>query len=429
MKKAFASTIEGLQPGPKDPKQELRRFQEQTVHLNDPLIGTLLSGRYRVLDKIGQGGMGAVYLAEDERLGKKVAVKVLPLVLREPTIVQRFIQEAKLAPRIDHENVVDVTDLGQTPQGTPFFVMEYLKGTDLGTLLRAEGRLQWGERAKNVMLQICRALGAAHEKGILHRDMKPDNVFLVGREENNDYVKLLDFGIAKLLQSAHDEEKVTKAGAQDVSGQAAGGAGMTMAGTVMGTPQYMSPEQGQGKQLDARADVYSVGILMYHMLAGEVPFDEKEMSDKYPMAVAISIVQKHMSQPVPSLREEHPELNIPEEVENIVMKALHKEPGERFASMREMEIAIAECRVPRISRRMAPLRKEGEGQGAPSRPAMGYAKIRVEDARRKSGRIRRLVAVGLVVAALGAAAATSRLWLSHLHQQKPQIILDYKDKK
>ena len=412
--KALASTLERL-AGPGQ-KVVLGRFHESGgIHVSGPLSGSLLSGRYRMKEKIGQGGMGTVYLAEDERIGKKVAVKVLPDTFREPTVVSRFIQEAKLAPRIEHENVVDVTDLGTTVQGTPYYVMEYLRGTDLGTVLREGGRLPWGERAKSILLQMCRGLGAAHRNGIIHRDMKPDNVFLAEREDNPEFVKLLDFGIAKLLESAVDEGRA-EAGTQ--SAPVGGGTpGLTLAGTVMGTPQYMAPEQGTGRQVDHRADIYSVGTIMYHMLTGEVPFDEKDMSDKFPMAVAISIVNKHVSAVVVPPRELCPGADIPEEVEAIVMRALQKEPDSRFSAIKEMEEALEACRTPdqgrarRRSMSMPAIKRAGDFDG---RTAIGRTKIRDEEARRSRSRLRRAIVIGALVAATGAAAVLTD-GFRHLH--------------
>src|SRR5215510_9473158 len=221
---------------------------------DDPLIGKVLSDRYRIVRKIGEGGMGAVYQAEHALIEKKIALKILFQDLtRRPDLIARFLQEAKSASRIGHENVIDISDFGQSPEGIVYIAMELLDGQDLAHLIKAEGTLPWA-RTRPILIQITKALRAAHEHGIIHRDMKPENVYIIQREGRPDFVKVLDFGIAK---SVNNEDGAPR---------------LTQAGMIFGTPEYMSPEQAQGQMPDHRVDVYAVGCLMYNLLTGEVPF-------------------------------------------------------------------------------------------------------------------------------------------------------------
>ena len=281
------------------------------------LEGQLVAVRYKVLRKVGEGGMGAVYLAEHVTIQKKIALKVLlDEYAKKDNIKQRFLQEAKAAAKIGHENIVDIIDFGTTPHGSLFFAMEYLEGDDLSKVLQMAGCFHW-ERAKPVLLQVCRALEAAHNKGIIHRDMKPENIFLMEREGQRDFVKILDFGIAKVGLD-HDQE----------------GSRLTRTGMVFGTPHYMSPEQALGKKPDNRVDVYSVGVIMYEMLTGQVPFNGETF-----MAILTQHIQDKPKQPR-KIRED-----IPAEVEGILLKAMAKKPEERFQSMAEMAVAISRVAV------------------------------------------------------------------------------------
>ncbi|HEY8379682.1 MAG TPA: serine/threonine-protein kinase [Nannocystis sp.] len=272
------------------------------------LVGTLLLGRYQVLERIGDGGMGAVYLAEHTTILKKFAIKVLSaqLSLREDH-VDRFLREARAASMITHPNVVEITDFGMTPDGQPFFVMEYLQGKDLAQVVAESGPLSW-KRARPIMLQVCSALQAAHEQGIVHRDIKPGNIVLVKRGTSLDHVKVLDFGIAKVLNQEPDAK------------------GLTQSGVVVGTPEYMSPEQGWGQPVDHRGDIYALGVLLYELLTGRLPFTGNTMME---------ILNRHMFE-VPDVK--HP--NIPEEVGAIILKAMQKDRTLRFQSMTEMAAAI-----------------------------------------------------------------------------------------
>jgi eukaryotic-like serine/threonine-protein kinase len=280
------------------------------------LCGQVVTGRYRVLKKLGEGGMGTVYLAEHVTIEKKVALKVLlHEYARKQDLKDRFLQEAKAAAKIGHENIVDITDFGDTPDGSVFFCMEFLEGLDLSQLIRKQGPIPWS-RSKPILLQICRALGAAHSKGIIHRDMKPENIYLIEREGRSDFVKVLDFGIAKMSMEGSGESRLTRTG------------------MIFGTPEYMSPEQAQGNKPDHRVDVYAVGVIMYEMLTGHVPFK----ADTF-----MGILTKHIFEQPVSPSQANPGVSIPAEVEGLVLKALCKERDERFQSMAEMAAAITQA--------------------------------------------------------------------------------------
>ena len=273
---------------------------------DDPLIGKVLSERYRIVRKIGEGGMGAVYQAEHALIEKKIALKILFQDLtRRPDLIQRFLQEAKSASRIGHENVIDISDFGQSPDGLVFIAMEYLDGQDLGKMLKATGAMEW-ERARPILMQITKGLRAAHGHGIIHRDMKPENVYLIQKEGRPDFVKVLDFGIAKIV---NDDT---------------GGPALTQTGMIFGTPEYMSPEQAQGSTPDHRVDVYAVGCIMYHMLTGQVPFT----ADNF-----MGILTKHLLEAPVTPRKRRPDLDIPIDVEAVCMKAMEKDRDKRYADM------------------------------------------------------------------------------------------------
>src|SRR5450432_464650 len=267
----------------------------------------VVSDRYRIIRKIGEGGMGAVYQAEHALIEKRIALKILFQDLtRRPDLVARFLQEAKSASRIGQENVIDISDFGQTADGLVYIAMEFLDGQDLGRLLKTERSMPW-LRARPILMQITKALRAAHGHGIIHRDMKPENVYLISREGRADFVKVLDFGIAKV-----------------VSADEADGPRLTQTGMIFGTPEYMSPEQAQGHPPDHRLDVYAVGCIMYQMLTGSVPFT----ADSF-----MGILTKHLVEaPVPP-RQRRPDLDNPADVEAICMRALEKDREKRWPDM------------------------------------------------------------------------------------------------
>ena len=273
----------------------------------------MLSDRYRIIKKLGEGGMGSVYLAEHTTINKKLAIKVLSSEYsHKQDLVDRFLQEARAASMIEQENVVEITDFGSTPTGSVFFVMEFLNGEDLSKTVKTAGPLEWA-RVKPIMIQICRALASAHDAGIIHRDMKPENCYRIRRGDNPDFIKVLDFGIAKV--TSDDGE----------------GKGLTRTGMIFGTPEYMSPEQAKGEKVDHRVDVYALGVILYELLTGRVPFT----ADTF-----MGILTKHMFEAPPAPSTIAPVSSIPPEVEAIVLKALQKDREYRFQSMRELMGAI-----------------------------------------------------------------------------------------
>jgi len=281
------------------------------------LTGETLDGRYRITKLLGEGGMGHVYEAIHVALGRKVAIKTLhPRLAYAATSRERFIREAKSASSIQHPNVVQITDFGDTPDGLVYFVMERLEGRDLGSLLREQGKLPWA-RAREILVQIVRALAAAHAQSVIHRDIKPGNCFLTttGASQGQELVKLLDFGIAKVGCEAEGGE---------------GGPRLTGTGEVFGTASYMAPEQARGEPLDARSDIYSLGVMAYEMLTGQVPFTG---------ANAIHVITKHLSERPRPPRMLEPAI-LPA-VEALVLRAMAREPKDRFASMGELEVALS----------------------------------------------------------------------------------------
>jgi serine/threonine-protein kinase len=278
------------------------------------LTGTVLHDRYMILRQLGEGGMGTVYLAEHTTIRKKFAVKVLSgEFAHKKDLVDRFLQEARAASMIAQQNVVEISDFGDTPDGSVFFVMEHLDGEDLSGTVEREGALPWS-RVRGIMLQVCDALSAAHDAGIYHRDMKPENCFRITRGGNEDFIKVLDFGIAKVT---------------DDEGE---GKGLTKTGMIFGTPEYMSPEQAQGKKVDHRVDVYAAGVIMYELLTGRVPF----LGDTF-----MAILSKHMFEVPEAPSAVNPEAEITAEMEAVILKAMQKDRDLRFADMREMKEAIA----------------------------------------------------------------------------------------
>ena len=285
----------------------------------DDLIGQVVAGRYRVLGRLGQGGMGTVYLAEHEAIEKKVALKVLrPEYSAKPDLVTRFQREAISASRIKHPNVLDVFDFGQLDNGCFFLAMEFLEGRDLADELE-KSRVLGAERALRVILQVCKALAVAHGKGVVHRDLKPENVFLQLTADGEETVKIVDFGIAQLRSTE-------EAAATETSRRR-----LTRTGMIFGTPEYMSPEQAAGKQADLRVDIYATGIILFEMLTGAVPFT----GDTF-----FAVLNSHMNSPLPPMRALNPEVSVSPELEAIIGRALAKSPDQRFQSMRELAAAL-----------------------------------------------------------------------------------------
>jgi len=280
----------------------------------DALIGVTI-GNYQVKAKLGAGGMGSVYLAEHPLIGKQVALKVLHAELSaNQDVITRFFNEARAVNDIKHPNIVDIIDFGmlsQQGQNFVYFIMELIEGPSLAELLRREPSLP-PERAFGIAWQICDALGASHAMGIVHRDLKPDNVMLIQRGRMRDFVKVLDFGIAKLTGNP--------------------GSHQTRTGVIMGTPAYMSPEQCEGRgNIDHRTDIYALGILLYRMLTGHVPFVGEGYGE---------VLVQHLTQQPAWPSSIHG--GIPPHVEAVVMKALEKRPDARYPNMEELMKALVD---------------------------------------------------------------------------------------
>jgi serine/threonine-protein kinase len=277
-------------------------------------VGAVVEGRYRVLDQIGRGGMGEVYKVEHVRMGKIAAMKLLhPELARESEVVARFQREAKAVSRLSHPHTVQVFDFGEH-DGALFLVMEYVKGRDLGSLAREEGAIAY-QRAVPMIVQLCLALEEAHDAGIVHRDVKPENVLVSRGTDGADYIKVLDFGLAQLREGA-DQGNITAKG------------------NVIGTPYYMAPEQIRGEQVDHRCDIYAIGATLYRLVTGVVPF---------PAKTPVGVLTKCLTEPLEPLCARRPDLNLPAELEAVVMKAMAKDPAERHGSTRELRKALQGC--------------------------------------------------------------------------------------
>jgi hypothetical protein len=273
-----------------------------------------LGGRYRLDGLLGKGGMARVFRGEQEALGRAVAVKILDDERRgdRHAALRRFMSEARITAGLRHPNVVEVSDFGSTPEGLVYLVMELLDGEDLRQTIRREGPLPWA-RVRAMMLQICSGLALAHQRGVIHRDLKPSNCFRVATAAG-EQIKLLDFGIALL------------------TGEAARTARVTRDDNVVGTPEYMSPEQARGDEVDVRSDVYALGVILGELLTGKVPFTSKS---------ATGVIAAHLYESAPSLRALAGRAEVDAQLEAIYAKALRKDPAERFASVEEFAAAIA----------------------------------------------------------------------------------------
>lgn len=282
---------------------------------DDPWLGRVIDGRYRVEAVLGAGGVGVVYRAEHTGLRQPVALKVLRHGYEDIELLRRrFEREATILSQLRHPNIVGLTDYGIS-DGVPYLVMELLEGRTLADLLDEEGPPS-PAKALEIVRSIARGLAFAHTAGVLHRDLKPANVFLQELPDDPHHVKLLDFGLAKILA---DEEALE------------GEPTLTKAGTVIGTPAYMAPEQGAGQRVDARADVYSVGVLLFELLTGHPPFESDRRAD---------LLRMHMVEPVPDPSALRPGLVLSDELDALLRKALAKGPGERYGDAAQLLEAL-----------------------------------------------------------------------------------------
>ncbi|MBS1955059.1 MAG: serine/threonine protein kinase [Cyanobacteria bacterium SZAS-4] len=277
---------------------------------NDPLIGKVFAERYEIESVLGLGGMSIVYKARHRLMDRVVAIKMLHGNIKSDHLsLERFRLEAQAASSLNHQNIITVYDFGVTPQSEAFFVMDYLDGESLAECLERKTKLPW-ERAIAIFKQICDGLGAAHKKGIIHRDMKPANVVLIKQDEGFEQVKLVDFGIAKLLPSSGKQQQ-----------------SLTKTGEVFGSPIYMSPEQCLGKEVDRHSDIYALGCLMYETLTGAPPHLGPTFLDT---------LNKHVGEIATPIHELVPEAKVPPELEKIVEKCLAKKPEDRFDTAEEI---------------------------------------------------------------------------------------------
>ena len=279
----------------------------------DPLIGRGVGGRFKIVSVIARGGMGKVYKAEQAPLGRVSALKVLSPKYegdRDPEFHKRFFLEASTSAKLTHANTVTIFDYGQEGDDLYYIAMEYIEGRTLHRALREEGPLNEA-RTAHIAAQICRSLREAHGLGVVHRDLKPGNILLADRADEQDVVKVLDFGLVK-----------------DVTGEAED---LTQAGLFMGSPKYMAPEQILGGEITARTDIYSLGVMMFEMLTGKVPFDR---------GASVGTLMAHVNDPLPPMRGVNPKLQASPTMENIVYRCLEKEPNKRFNSMKDLLNAL-----------------------------------------------------------------------------------------
>jgi serine/threonine protein kinase len=319
------------------PPADVKPPEERAPDSGDPYIGTTFDHRYKIQKLLGEGGMGFVYLARHKVIDKKVAVKVLRADLaKDREILERFLQEAKAASSIGNPHIVDISDFGDLPDGSTYFVMEFLEGQSLSELVDAGSRLAV-ERICHIGMQMCDGLAAAHAQGIIHRDLKPDNVYVVPRGGDPDFVKVLDFGIAKV--SGSSSSKLTKAGA------------------VFGTPHYMSPEQAAGAPVDHRTDIYALGVMLYEMVSGQLPFN----ADNF-----MGILTQHMYKaPVP-IRALVPGPECPPSLEAVILKCLSKKPEARYQSMSDLAADLERVRNGGVAHAVAEMMARSGGFNVPA---------------------------------------------------------------
>jgi tRNA A-37 threonylcarbamoyl transferase component Bud32 len=323
--------ISVLSPPEDDPDFDVLRERSMSQQAAaDRYLGCTIDNRYKVEGIVGEGGMGVVYQCRHKIIDKRVALKILRADLaRDTEVTERFLMEAKAASAIQDEHIISISDFGQLPDGAAYFVMEFLEGTPLALVAGGGNPMPLG-RILRIALQLSEGLAAAHQLGIVHRDLKPDNVFLIQRGKESDFVKILDFGIAKVSSNATGR--------------------LTQVGSVFGTPHYMSPEQAAGTPLDHRGDIYSLGVMLYELATGRVPFDAENF---------VGILSQQLYQdPVPP-REAAPRANIPAVFESIILKCMAKKPERRYQSMQELREDLLD-----LEARIVKTDLDGDGRAA-----------------------------------------------------------------
>src|SRR5256885_11149616 len=297
------------------------------------LVGQVIADRYHVIKKLGEGGMGQVYLAEHVKMGRRSAIKVMnPSMVHDPDAVARFNREASNASRITHPNVWAIYDFGETPDGLIYLAMEFIEGEPLTDLLQREGALPV-PRATAIFLQTADALQAAHDLGIVHRDLKPDNIMLSRRKGGGDTVKVVDFGIAKAVGGDEAGQKVTKTG------------------LVVGTPEFMSPEQLSGDTLDGRSDLYSLALVFYRMLSGKLPFEATTVQE--------TMIKRLTDEPA-TLTQSRPDLSFPPGLQPLLDTPLARTPAERYQTVAKFAADVAAVTGRPVARSVPPTEAKTE---------------------------------------------------------------------
>ncbi|HXM37978.1 MAG TPA: serine/threonine-protein kinase [Gemmatimonadales bacterium] len=301
------------------------------------LVGQVVADRYHVVKKLGEGGMGQVYLAEHVKMGRRSAIKVMnPSMVHDPDAVARFNREASNASRITHPNVCAIYDFGETPDGLIYLAMEFIEGEPLTDLLERDGALPV-PRAASIFQQTADALQAAHDLGIVHRDLKPDNIMLTRRKGGGDTVKVVDFGIAKAVGGDQPGQQVTKTG------------------LVVGTPEFMSPEQLSGDALDGRSDLYSLALVFYRMLSGKLPFEATTVQE--------TMIKRLTDEPM-KLAESRPDVSFPPGLQAVLDTALARSPIDRYQTVAKFAADVAAVTGGRAPTAAVPQTRDGSSDTA-----------------------------------------------------------------
>ncbi len=351
---------------------------------DDPLIGQVIADRYQILQLLGEGGMGRVYLAEHVRMGRKSAVKVMsPNLALSAEAISRFNREAANASRINHPNVAQIYDFGETSEGMLYLAMEFVEGETLRTMIDRDGPLP-PARAADLAHQVASALAAAHHLGIVHRDLKPDNIMIARHHDGSDWVKVVDFGIAKTVQG---------------SGDGGGSQTVTTAGVSLGTPEYMSPEQLAGERLDNRTDLYSLGLVLFNMLTADQP---------YPRVTSKETLVRRLTLRPRTLSDVAPHVDWPPALQAALDRALAPEPADRYASVIDFGRDVVAATRPFDGESLAlggVARLSGPTQRVDGSPRARTRKL--PDERATKRRVLQAAAAVLVIGAVGAGAVVA----------------------